>query len=129
MEGIFDATKAPSYSMFAINILMLLRYFVENKISISDRLLRYKKEAGVTDDSKIRVFATSIRVVLECIFLILAMVFILLARYYKEELFSISSVLVVAGVSFFIIIFTAVEETIHIAINMFLAEPCIYIKQ
>lgn len=123
----FDLTKPPSYLMFTLNMLNLSRYYIANKIKIRDVKNAYlKKNEGSIEN--LNVESAKARTIIECMALSVSAFFTIVGRLLGKDLFGVRSVSIVAIVSVVIVIFTGIEGIISIAVNMFMAEPKIYIE-
>lgn len=122
----FDLNKAPSYLVFTLNILNLLRYYIQNKVIIRDAKNAYLAKNGGNLEN-LNVVSSGIRTIFESGSLCISMFFILVGRIFDTDILGIRSASVVAIVSIIIVIFTFIEEINRIAINMFKAEPKVYI--
>lgn len=123
----FDLNTSPSYLLFILNIMELLRYYIANKVKIRDVKKAYLKEHGGCLGN-LNIEATKFRTIIECVSLSVSTVFIVVGRVWGNDILGIKSVSVVALISVVIVIFTGIENVIGIAVNMFKAEPKIFIE-
>ena len=124
----FDLSKPPSYLVFTLNMLNLSRYYIANKIKIRDVKNVYLKKNVGQHIENLNVESTKVRTIIECMSLSVSMFFTIIGRLWGIDLFGIRSVSRVAIVSVVIVIFTGIEGIISIAVNMFKAEPKIYVE-
>lgn len=123
----FNLTKPPSYLMFTLNMLNLSRYYISNKIKIRDVKNAYLKEnTGCIEN--LNVESAKVRTIIECMALCVSAFFTIIGRLFGIDPFGVRSVSIVAIISVVIVIFTGIEGIISIAVNMFIAEPKIYVE-
>ena len=125
----FNVSIPPSYLMFTLNLLCLLRLYLGNDVRIRDAKNRYLQGHQNESDQNIHIRSTTIISVLEILCLIASIIFIMAGRVFNENIFGVSSASAVAWISLAIIVFTFVEGFITIGVNMFQASPLVYIRQ
>lgn len=127
----FDINMSPSYSIFITNILMLIRYYIANVIKINDVKIEYvdkHRNEGISLKN-LNVTTSKILNVIEAGSIVISTIFIVTGKIWGIEILGIKSVSIVAVVSVIIIILTGVEGIMNIGVNMFKAEPKIFVER
>ncbi len=122
----FNINKQPSYVMFTLNLMCLIRFYIGNLIKIHDAKKQFMDKNCPNNGNNIHVRVAAVLIIIEFLSIVCSGFFILVGRLWKMDILGVRSASAVAWISLVIVLVTLYEGLISIGSNMFKAKPRIY---